>query len=116
MRTVSNIIKLKIKKVFVLLINCLQEKKNIIGFLYFLESLSDVEKQSDKNKVIVFDDPMNSNDDTMQYMIITEIQKLYTDKYRNKFNSQKDIFVCLTHNAHFYLNVQHKGTLKSQKL
>ncbi|WP_337993630.1 AAA family ATPase [Lysinibacillus sp. CNPSo 3705] len=91
-------------------------EKNIIGFLYFLESLSDVEKQSDKNKVIVFDDPMNSNDDTMQYMIITEIQKLYTDKYRNKFNSQKDIFVCLTHNAHFYLNVQPQGNFKEPKI
>ena len=91
-------------------------EKNIIGFLYFLESLSDVEKQSDKNKVIVFDDPMNSNDDTMQYMIITEIQKLYTDKYRNKFNSQKDIFVCLTHNVHFYLNVQPQGNFKEPKI
>lgn len=91
-------------------------EKNIIGFLYFLESLSDVEKQSDKNKVIVFDDPMNSNDDTMQYMIITEIQKLYTDKYRNKFNSQKDIFVCLTHNGHFYLNVQPQGNFKETKI
>ena len=91
-------------------------EKNIIGFLYFLESLSDVEKQSDKNKVIVFDDPMNSNDDTMQYLIITEIQKLYTDKYRDKFDSVKDYFVCLTHNAHFYLNVQPQGYFKEQKI
>lgn len=90
-------------------------EKNIIAFLYFLESLSDVEKLSDKNKIIVFDDPMNSNDDTMQYLIITEMQKLYTDKYRDKFNSQKDYFICLTHNAHFYLNVQPQGNFKEKK-
>lgn len=89
-------------------------EKNIIAFLYFLESLSDVEKQSDKNKVIIFDDPMNSNDDTMQYLIITEMQKLYTDKYRGKFNSKNDYFICLTHNVHFYLNVQPYGNNNSK--
>lgn len=91
-------------------------EKNIIAFLYFLESLSDVEKQSDKNKIIVFDDPMNSNDDTMQYLIITEMQKLYKDNYKDKFKSQKDYFICLTHNAHFYLNIQPQGNFKEKKL
>ncbi|GGG29428.1 hypothetical protein GCM10007425_25060 [Lysinibacillus alkalisoli] len=91
-------------------------EKNIIAFLYFLESLSDVEKQNDKDKMIVFDDPMNSNDDTMQYLIITEIQKLYTDRYKGKFKSQKDYFICLTHNAHFYLNIQPHGNFKDKKL
>ncbi|KOF08661.1 hypothetical protein AC739_19050 [Planococcus glaciei] len=90
-------------------------EKNIIGFLYFLECLSDPEKRSDKNKIIVFDDPMNSNDDTMQYLIITEMQKLYTNKYPSKFNAAKDYFLCLTHNAHFYLNVQPQGNFKEQK-
>lgn len=89
-------------------------EKNIIAFLYFLESLSDVEKQSDKNKIIIFDDPMNSNDDTMQYLIITEMQKLYTDRYRDKFNSKTDYFICLTHNVHFYLNVQPYGNNSSK--
>lgn len=91
-------------------------EKNIIAFLYFLESLSDVEKQSDKSKIIVFDDPMNSNDDTMQYLIITEIMKLYRNQYKDKFNSQKDYFLCLTHNAHFYLNVQPQGNFKEKKM
>lgn len=91
-------------------------EKNIIAFLYFLESLSDVETKSDKNKIIIFDDPMNSNDDTMQYLIITEIQKLYTNKYLDKLNLQKDYFVCLTHNAHFYLNVQPQGNFKEEKI
>ncbi|MFK3988366.1 AAA family ATPase [Exiguobacterium mexicanum] len=90
-------------------------EKNIIGFLYFLECLSDPEKRSGKNKIIVFDDPMNSNDDTMQYLIITEIQKLYTNKDISKFDSNKDYFLCLTHNAHFYLNVQPQGNFKEKK-
>lgn len=90
-------------------------EKNIIGFLYFLECLSDPEKRSGKNKIVVFDDPMNSNDDTMQYLIITEMQKLYTNKYLNKFNAAKDYFLCLTHNAHFYLNIQPQGNFKEQK-
>lgn len=91
-------------------------EKNIIAFLYFLESLSDIETKNDKNKIIIFDDPMNSNDDTMQYLIITEIQKLYTNKYMDKLNLQRDYFVCLTHNAHFYLNVQPQGYFKEEKI
>lgn len=91
-------------------------EKNIIGFLYFIECLSDPEKRSHKKKIIIFDDPMNSNDDTMQYLIINEIRKLYTDVYRNKFNSSKDYFICLTHNVHFYLNVQPPGNFTKPKL
>ncbi|MFD1031539.1 AAA family ATPase [Metaplanococcus flavidus] len=91
-------------------------EKNIIGFLYFIESLNNLERKSHKNKIIIFDDPMNSNDDTMQYLMITEIQKLYRNQYLDKFNSKKDYFVCLTHNAHFYLNVQPYGNHRKQKL
>lgn len=92
-------------------------EKNIIAFLYFLESLSDIEIQNSKPKIIILDDPMNSNDDTMQYLIITELQKLYQgSKYKDKFNLDKDIFVCLTHNAHFYINVQPHGNFKDKKL
>lgn len=91
-------------------------EKNIIAFLYFLESLSDVEKQNNKNKIIIFDDPMNSNDDTMQYLIITEIQNLYRGHYTDKFISNKDYFICLTHNAHFYLNIQPHGNYKEKKV
>ena len=79
-------------------------EKNIIAFLYFMEQLENSEDK--KNKFIIFDDPMNSNDDTMQYLIITEIQKLYQGKYKNRFNANNDFFICMTHNAHFYLNVQ----------
>lgn len=90
-------------------------EKNIIAFLYFIYSLEDVENQKNKPKIIIFDDPMNSNDDTMQYLIITELQKLYSGTDRNKFNHEKDYFLCLTHNVHFYLNLQPQGSHKDDK-
>lgn len=54
--------------------------KNIIAFLYFIGSLDSPELETGKPKIIVLDDPMNSNDDTMQYLIISEIEKLYSRK------------------------------------
>lgn len=89
-------------------------EKNIIAFLYFMENLS-IHGHT-KKKIIIFDDPMNSNDDTMQYLIITEMQKLYQNKYNEKFNSSRDYFICLTHNAHFYLNIQPHGYFKEKKI
>ncbi|MXS29375.1 AAA family ATPase [Enterococcus faecalis] len=89
-------------------------EKNIIAFLYFIYSLEDIDNQSGKPKIIIFDDPMNSNDDTMQYLIITELQKLYQGKEISKFNPQDDYFLCLTHNIHFYLNIQPHGNFKDQ--
>lgn len=89
-------------------------EKNIIAFLYFIYSLGDIENQQNKSKILIFDDPMNSNDDTMQYLIITELQKLYSGNDNNKFNPQKDYFLCLTHNVHFYLNVQPHGNYKDK--
>jgi wobble nucleotide-excising tRNase len=74
-------------------------EKNIIAFLYFLFSLEKNE-DSNKPKIIVLDDPMTSNDDTMQYLMIGEIIKFY----RNL--NDKDLFILLTHNCHFYLNVR----------
>lgn len=74
-------------------------EKNIIAFLYFIGSLDSPELETGKPKIIVLDDPMNSNDDTMQYLIISEIEKLYSRK--NLFKH----FILLTHNSHFYLKV-----------
>lgn len=95
-------------------------EKNIIAFLYFVEKLEEVkEEQNGKPKIIIFDDPMNSNDDTMQYLIITELQKLYQstkDGYKTKFNLQRDHLIILTHNVHFYLNVQPHGYYKENKI
>lgn len=88
-------------------------EKNIIGFLYFMETVRNIEKGNSK-KIVIFDDPMNSNDDTMQYLIITEIQNLYRGIDLDKFNPDRDYFLCLTHNAHFYLNVQPNGNHKDR--
>ena len=75
-------------------------EKNIIAFLYFLEKLNEVKDNvSSKPRLIVFDDPMNSNDDNMQYLIIEEIVRL------TKTLNPDDRFVLLTHNNHFYMNV-----------
>ena len=88
-------------------------EKNIIAFLYFLYSLEDVENEHNKQKVIIFDDPMNSNDDTMQYLIITELQKILKDTEKNELGQdmdtkfKNDIKVIMTHNNHFYLNVKY---------
>lgn len=77
-------------------------EKNIIAFLYFIEKLDEVkETASNKERVIVFDDPMSSNDDGMQYLIIEELQKLMKRLLRT------DHFILLTHNKHFYLNVKY---------
>ena len=72
-------------------------EKNIIAFLYFIGSLDSPELETGKPKIIVLDDPMSSNDDTMQYLIISEIEKLYSRKKLFKH------FILLTHNSHFYL-------------
>lgn len=88
-------------------------EKNIIALLYFLEKLEDTEEiQNGIPKVIIFDDPMNSNDADMQYLIITELQRLYQGKTLERYDYQKDYIVLMTHNIHFYLNVQPHGAFK----
>ena len=79
--------------------NLSKGEKNIIAFLYFIFSLESVDSKS-KPKLIVLDDPMTSNDDTMQYLMIGEIQKLYRGLKDGNY------FIVLTHNCHFYLNVR----------
>jgi wobble nucleotide-excising tRNase len=74
-------------------------EKNIIAFLYFLFSLNKVSEDT-KPKIVILDDPMTSNDDTMQYLMIGEIQKFYNKLENDCF------FILLTHNCHFYLNVR----------
>ncbi|WP_101775674.1 AAA family ATPase [Pasteurella oralis] len=74
-------------------------EKNIIAFLYFIEKIND--SLNSRSKCIVFDDPMNSNDDTVQYLIIEELQKL-----KDKKITDNEKIIILTHNIHFYLNVK----------
>ncbi|MDU8923356.1 AAA family ATPase [Pasteurellaceae bacterium LIM206] len=77
-------------------------EKNIIAFLYFIEKLNEyTENLNSRNRCIVFDDPMTSNDDTVQYLIIEELQNL-----RRKIQDSERIII-LTHNIHFYLNVKY---------
>jgi len=79
-------------------------EKNIIALLYFIEKLNEINEVKTRNKLIIFDDPMNSNDDTMQYLIIEELQKLMGELLRDKKN---DKIILMTHNVHFYINVKY---------
>ena len=76
-------------------------EKNIVSFLWFLADLDNPSKISEKPQIIVFDDPMNSNDDTTQYLIISYLQELI-----NNLSENQQLFI-LTHNIHFYLNVRY---------
>ncbi len=76
-------------------------EKNIVAFLWFVSDLNNPEKDTSQEKIIVFDDPMNSNDDSVQYLIILQLQKLLKD-----LRDTEQIFI-LTHNIHFYLNVRY---------
>lgn len=78
-------------------------EKNIIAFLYFIQKLNEVDNpKSGLERIIVFDDPMTSNDDTMQYLIIEELNKLIS-----QLDNKQDKIIILTHNNHFYLNVKY---------
>lgn len=76
-------------------------EKNILAFLWFVYNLEYIEKNIEKQTIIVFDDPMNSNDDTVQYLIISKLQELL------KNLGDRQLFI-LTHNIHFYLNVRYR--------
>lgn len=79
-----------------------------MAFLWFVIDLDNVEKDSVKERIIVFDDPMNNNDDTVQYLIIKLIQGILK-------NCKKDQIFILTHNIHFYLNVRYKWWDRSKR-
>ena len=79
-------------------------EKNIIALLYFIEKLNEINEVETRDKLIIFDDPMNSNDDTMQYLIIEELQNLMGELLRNKKN---DKIILMTHNVHFYINIKY---------
>lgn len=86
-------------------------EKNILGFLYFVEKLNEYQDTS-RDKIIVFDDPMDSNDDMMQYIIVTEIQELMK---RIEKKRMSDSLVILTHNSHFYINVKYNRLYEDGK-
>lgn len=74
---------------------------NIIAFLYFIEKLEEIANVDTKRRVILFDDPMSSNDDVMQYLMIQELNAL------EQRLTADDCLIILTHNKHFYLNIKY---------
>lgn len=80
-------------------------EKNIIAFLYFIEKIHafNPEVIVEKDKIVVFDDPICSNDDGMQYLIMEELNKLI-----KKDINGNDRFILLTHNKHFYINAKYQ--------
>lgn len=79
-------------------------EKNIIAFLYFIGKLHEFnEGEERKPQIIIFDDPMNSNDDNMQYLMMGEL-----DTLMKELENQNSQFVLLTHNIHFYVNVNYQ--------
>lgn len=78
-------------------------EKNVIAFLYFMEKLEEVEETPDqRERIIVFDDPVNSNDEKMQFLIANELKDWINVKNKN---GNKDTVVVFTHNISFYLNI-----------
>ncbi|KST88413.1 AAA family ATPase [Lactococcus lactis] len=75
-------------------------EKNILSFLWFMDSIEEIPDESEraKEKIVIFDDPMNSNDDSCQYLMMGVIQKFYRQE------NHPQLFL-LTHNNHFYLQV-----------
>ena len=87
-------------------------EKNAVAILYFLYSLEAEIKKSPKSPIVaVIDDPVNSNDDTMQYMIMSEIKKI-CDKDAFK---KKNKIIILSHNTHFFINIRPYGSAKYGK-
>lgn len=81
-------------------------EKNIIAFLYFIFSIEAT--PTSNPKIIVLDDPMTSNDDSLQYLMIAEIKELF-----ESFKETNNCAILLTHNVHFYLNTQLRYPLTS---
>lgn len=87
-------------------------EKNAVAVLYFLYSLEIEFGKESSSFLIIIDDPVNSNDDTMQYMIISEITKLYNKDILQGNNNK---IIILTHNTHFFLNVRPYGNARYNK-
>lgn len=85
---------------------------NLISFLYFYYSIIADNEASKvpKHKIIIFDDPMDSNDADFQYLMIDMLQELI-NRINNKKNKlrytsyQNNQLFIFTHNVHFYLNI-----------
>ncbi|MDU3077111.1 MAG: AAA family ATPase, partial [Mixta calida] len=78
---------------------------NLIAFLYFT-NLIQKPTSDGRRKIVIFDDPMNSNDSTYQFIILSTLNSLL-EKAAKKYEKNSTIagVVVLTHNVNFYLNV-----------
>lgn len=84
-------------------------EKNLVAFLWFMSSLEKVTTENNyKEKVVIFDDPMNSNDDNCQYLMIGLIQNFYRKE------NHPQMFL-MTHNNHFFLQVTPNKLRKQHK-
>lgn len=72
---------------------------NLLSFLWFRYHLEDVNDPDNRKRIIIFDDPVNSNDDNSQYLILAEIQELIS-------SNLNDQFFVFTHNNHFYVQLR----------
>lgn len=89
---------------------------NVIAILYFIEELRNIIKDNiNQKRVIVFDDPVTSNDDFFQFLIMEELNSLIGFI---KAQESKDVLVVMTHNAHFYidLNYGYRGYGSRQRI
>lgn len=105
---------------------------NLISFLYFyyLISPNNPDNKDSNNKVVILDDPMDSNDVDFQYLMITLLQELIhrindkinkPEKGQNKGDYKYRLFrkyqlIIFTHNVNFYLNVKYSISKKKLNL
>lgn len=93
-------------------------EKNFISFLYFYQlcvGTDDIQSNSTKKKIIVFDDPVSSLDSQALFVVSTLIHSLILRKGKDnkpakqafKNDSIAQVFV-LTHNLYFYKEVSFK--------
>ena len=82
-------------------------EKNIIAFLYFMQKLQS-DDGTNSPKMVVLDDPMNSNDDTVQFLMMGVIKQYYDPSQQTPSSTMgaDDMLIVLTHNTYFYLNVR----------
>lgn len=87
-------------------------EKNIVAFLWFILDIENLKKETTNPKILIFDDPVDSNDSDSQYLIISLLQKILHNK--GNIYDYEQIFI-LTHNTHFYLNLRYRWWDGSKK-
>lgn len=77
-------------------------EKNLLAFLWFLYDVNNLNKNNDKEEIIIFDDSTNGNDESSRDLIIKGIQHL--------LDNEKTLqFFILTHDKNSYLQLKPKS-------